>query len=104
MMFCQSYGGVERLYMSHSKKSIESIRAELTQMALDDARKNVLETIEPMNLEIKGIKSIKINQDIDNESNTQSRYNGVFMSYDDWNNIRDGNISVIADVEFEVGK
>jgi len=98
------YGGVERLYMSHSKKSIESIRADLTQMALDDARKNVLETIEPMNLEIKGIKSIKINQDQSNEHNTQSRYNGVFVSNDDWNNIRDGNISVIADVEFEVGK
>ena len=98
------YGGVERLYMSHSKKSIESVRADLTQMALDDARKNVLEIIEPMNLEIKGIKSIKINQDLGNERNPQYRYGGVFVSYDDWNNIRDGNISVIADVEFEVGK
>ena len=98
------YGGVERLYMTHSKKSIESVRAGLTQTALDDARKNVLETIGPMNLEIKGIKNIKINQDLGNERNPQSRYDGVFVSYDDWNNIKDGNISVVVDVEFEVGK
>ena len=98
------YGGVERLYMSHSKESIESVRAELTQIALDDARKNVLEIIGPMNLEIKGIKSIKINQDLGNERNPQFRYGGVFVSYDDWNNIKDGNVSVTVDVEFEVGR
>lgn len=98
------YGGVERLYMSHSKSSIESVRAELTQMALDDARENVMEIIGPMNLEIKGIKSIKINQDLGNERNPQFRYGGVLVSYDDWNNIRDGNISVVVDVEFEVGR
>lgn len=98
------YGGVERMYLSHSKLSIDTIRQELTQDALDDARKKAMEVIEPMNLEIKGIKNIKINQDFDQQRYPHMRYDGVFISYDEWNNIRDGNISVIADVEFEVGR
>ena len=92
------------MYMSHSKSSIDTIRQELTQNALDDARKKAMEVIEPMNLEIKGIKNIKINQDFDQQRYPYMRYDGVFISYDEWNNIRDGNISVIVDVEFEVGR
>ena len=97
------YGGIERMYLSYSKSSIDTVRHELTQDALDDARKNVMEIIKPMNLNIKGIKNIKINQDIDQQRNTQMRYDGVLISYDEWNNIRDGNISILVDVEFEVG-
>ena len=99
------YGGIERLYLTHSKSSIDSVRQEMTQEALDEARKNVLGIIEPMNLEIKGVKTIKINQEFGEERvGPQYRYSGVLVSYDDWNNVRDGNISVVVDVEFEVGQ
>ncbi|QLH07367.1 hypothetical protein C5F50_10015 [Nitrosopumilus ureiphilus] len=98
------YGGIERMYMSYSKSSIDTVRQELTQEALDDARKNAMEITNPMNLDVKGIKTIKINQDFDQQRNPQMRYDGVLVSYDEWNNIRDGNISVIVDVEFEVGR
>lgn len=99
------YGGIERLYLTHSKSSIDSVREELTQDALDEARKNVLGIIEPMNLEIKGVKTIKINQEFGDERvGPQFRYSGVLVSYDDWNNVRDGNVSVVVDVEFEVGQ
>ena len=97
------YGGIERMCLSYSKSSIDTVRQKLTQDALDDARKNVMEIIEPMNLNIKGIKNIKINQDFDQQRNPQMRYDGVLISYDEWNNIRDGNISILVDVEFEVG-
>lgn len=99
------YGGVERLYLTHSKSSIDSVRQKTTQEALDEARKNVMGIIEPMDLEIKGIKTIKINQEFGDEHiGPQFRYGGVFVSYDDWNNVRDGNVSVVVDVEFEVGR
>ncbi len=82
-----------------------SLFSSVKEIALDDARKNLMEIIEPMNLKIKGIKNIKINQDFNGErNNPQIRYEGVLVLYDDWNNIRDSNISVVTDVEFEVGR
>ncbi len=57
-----------------------------------------------MNLNVKGIKNIEINQAFDQERAPQMLYRGVLISYDDWNNVRDGNITVLVDVEFEVGR
>ncbi len=57
-----------------------------------------------LTLILRESKIIKINQDLGNERNPQFRYGGVFVSYDDWNNMKDGNVSVTVDVEFEVGR
>ena len=97
------YGGIHNIYMSFSEESVDTIRKELTHNALEDAKQKVIEIIEPMELEIKGIKKIEVNQDLDTESHREARYNGVSITMDDWNNFRDGNASVIVDVEFEVG-
>ena len=97
------YGGVHNIYMSHSGNSVDNIREELMHNALEDAKFKVLEIIDPMNLEIKGIKKIDVNQNLNVENHREIRYNGVTITMDDWNNFRDGNAFVIVDVEFEVG-
>ena len=97
------YGGVHNIYMSHSENSVDNIREELMHNALEDAKFKVLEIIDPMNLEIKGIKKIDVNQSLNVENHREIRYNGVTITMDDWNNFRDGNAFVMVDVEFEVG-
>ena len=97
------YGNVHNIYMSYSENVVDTIRQELTHNALEDAKLKVLEIIDPMELEIKGIKNIHVNQDLDTESHRDISYNGIVITMDDWNNFRDGNATVLVDVEFEVG-
>ena len=97
------YGGIHNIYMSYSENAVDNIREELVHNALEDAKLKVLEIIDPMDLEIKGIKKIDVNQNLAIENHREIRYNGVSITMDDWNNFRDGNASVAVDVEFEVG-
>ena len=74
------YGGVNNIYMSFSEESVDKIREELVHNALEDAKLKVLEIIDPMDLEIKGIKKIEVNQDLDTESHREIRYGGISIT------------------------
>lgn len=96
----------ENFSLTYSSKSLESIRKDLTQKAIENAKDRALEIISPMNLEIKGIKSIDVKSSTfsNQYGNTPVYSNGVMLRTPFYDSNQVNEASVIVDVEFEVGK
>ncbi|MGI0056750.1 MAG: SIMPL domain-containing protein [Nitrosarchaeum sp.] len=96
----------ENFALTYSPESLESIRKDLTQKAIENAKEHALEIISPMNLEIKGIKSIEVKSStIGNQyGNTPVYSHGVMLRTPFYDSNQINEASVIVDVEFEVGK
>lgn len=94
---------INDIYPTYSDSALDEIRPQLTQMALDDAKKNVLELIGGDGLEIKAIKSIEINT----SSMIDTRYDGqvhrglVLNADRSYQNL--DPIYTKVEVEFEIG-
>ncbi len=95
---------INDIYYSYSDSALDLIRPQLAQLALDDAKKNVLELIAGSGLQIKGIKSVEINTSamVDDRFDGQIQ-RGLFVSADRYDQSRD-QIYAKAEVEFEVGR
>lgn len=95
----------ESYSLSYSPESLESVRKNLTQKAIENAKERALEIISPMNLQIKGIKSIEVRS-----GESSNPYGGVpvyshgVMLSAPFYDPNQSSATVIADIEFEVGK
>jgi len=101
-----SGASVENIIMSVSDSKIDEIKKELTQKALEDAMKSAQEILESSGLQIKGIKTIKVNTDpVFQYGGGPVMYKGVnIWSQHDASYIRSGEASISVTVEFEIGK
>lgn len=102
----ESGANFESFFLSYSPDAIESVRQDLTQKAIENAKERALEIISPMGLQIKGIKSIEVNSSPYSNpyGNTPVFSQGVMLRvpYYDTNQVIEAFVSV--NVEFEVGK
>jgi|CXWL01.1.fsa_nt_gi uncharacterized protein YggE/plastocyanin len=96
----------ENFSLTYSLDSLDSIRKDLTQKAIENAKERALEIISPMNLQIKGIKSIDVkSSSISNPYGNGPMYSqGVMLKTPFYDANQVNEASVIVDVEFEVGK
>lgn len=101
-----SGASVENIIMSISDSKIDEIKSELTQKALEDAMKSAQEILESSGLQIKGIKTIKVNTEPAFQyGGGPVVYKGVNLwSQHDASYIRSGEASVSVTVEFEIGR
>ncbi len=89
--------------MSTSDSSIDAIREDLTQKAIEDATKNAEDILGSTDLTIKGIKSIEINPP-SMTSGQPVDYHGIRLVSSDPAFNQAGQASVSVTVEFQVGK
>lgn len=96
----------ESFSMRHSPDVINKMRKDLTQKAIENARDRALEITGPMNLKIKGIKSIEVKSgNVGNPYGGQQFYSyGVMIQPPYYDNQQVSEASVLVEVEFEVGK
>jgi plastocyanin len=96
----------ENFSLTYSSESLESIRKDLTQKAIENAKERALEIISPMDLQIKGIKSIEVKSSVfsNQYGNTPVYSNGVMLRTPFYDANQVNEASVIVDVEFEVGR
>ena len=101
-----SKANFENFSLTYSPESLESIRKDLTQKAISNAQDRALEILSPMNLEIKGIKSIEVkSSEFSNQyGNTPVYSSGVMLRTPFYDANQVNEASVFVDVEFEVGK
>ncbi|MGI0021507.1 MAG: SIMPL domain-containing protein [Nitrososphaeraceae archaeon] len=95
----------ESFSLSYSAKALDSVRKDLTQKAIENAKERALEIVTPMGLEIKGIKSIDVKSSVfgNQYGNMPISSNGVMLRVPyDANQVNEA--FVLVDVEFEVGK
>lgn len=95
---------IDNIYSSYSDEMIKDLRPQLAHLALDDAKRNILDIIGDSGLQITGIKSIEINT----SSMMSDRYNdqmvgGMFIMSGSPNQ-NAGNFYAKAEVEFEIGR
>lgn len=96
----------EGFSLSYSAESLESVRKDLTQKAIENAKERALEIVSPMGLEIKGIKSIEVKSSVfgNQYGNTPIYSNGVMLRVPFYDANQVNEAFVLVDVEFEVGK
>lgn len=94
---------IEEIRPTYFPSTVESVRAELTEVALNDAKTAVVDLIEPDGLQILGVKSIEVVTD----SVVEPGYDG-FVIHDVGVNLARNHFGldplfVKVQVEFEVG-
>jgi uncharacterized protein YggE/plastocyanin len=95
----------EGFSLGYSPESLDSVRKDLTQKAIENAKERALEIISPMNLQIKGIKSIDVKSGVsNNQYGTLISSHGVMLGTPYYDANQANEASVTVDVEFEVGK
>jgi len=96
----------ESFSLTYSPESLETIRKEITQNAIENAKERALEIISPMNLQIKGIKSIEVRSSpINNQYGNQPAFvHGIMLRTPYYDSNQGNEATVIVDVEFEVGR
>lgn len=96
---------IESIFLTVSDSAIDGARKELNQEALENAKSRAMEIIQPLGLEIKGIKRIEVNAAPVNTYQSVIPYRGVnIYPYFDPSFQGSGDISVSLTVEFEVMK
>lgn len=95
---------IDNIYSAYSDSVLDYVRPQLTQLALDDAKRNVMELIGESGLQIKGIRSIEINT----SSMIDERYDGLIRSgvvlNADRSNQNLDRLYTKAEVVFEIGQ
>jgi len=96
----------ESFSLSYSAESLDLVRKDLTQKAIENAKERALEIISPMGLEIKGIKSMEVKSSVfgNPNGNTPIYSNGVMLRVPFYDANQVNEAFVLVDVEFEVGK
>lgn len=96
---------VENMMYSISDTTLDSVRKDLTQKALDDALKKAKEIAEPAGLQIKGIGNIEVNTNQGNPYSGVVTHQGVVLGPVHDNSIYQlGQISVSVTAEFDAAK
>jgi uncharacterized protein YggE len=96
---------VETIFLSVSDATIDRVRSDLTQQALENAKSRAMEIADPMGLQIKGIKRIDVNADNINPYGGWVLYRGVKLTqYYDPASQSGSEVLVSVTVEFETGK
>ncbi|MBI1829529.1 MAG: SIMPL domain-containing protein [Thaumarchaeota archaeon] len=94
---------ISNIVLSTSDSSIDAIRKDLTQKAIEDATKNAEDILDSTGLTIKGIKSIEINPP-SMTSGQPVDYHGIRLASNDPAFYQAGQASVSVTIEFQVGK
>ncbi|AFU59175.1 hypothetical protein DUF541 [Candidatus Nitrososphaera gargensis Ga9.2] len=96
---------VENVIISVSDEAIDNARQDLTQQAIANAQQRASEMVEPLGLEVKGIKSIEaVGSQGQNPYGGDVFYRGVKILQPYYYQSINGDISVSVMVEFEIGE
>lgn len=94
---------ISNIVLSTSDSSIDEIRKDLTQKAIEDATKKAEDILDSTGLTIKGIKKIEANPS-SGTPGQPSDYHGMRIISNDPSFYQAGQASVSVTVEFQVGK